>query len=555
MVWLSAVHAEAPNYQISTVRIPTRDAAILSATVVQPESSTKPLSVILFFTTYHQGGGDAAFGKKSVDRGYVGVVAYSRGIPDNLQNYQPFVHDGHDVYDLINWISKQPWCDGRVAMYGGSYTGFVQWATAKRLHPALKTIVPQVPAMPGFDTPMENNVHQTGLALGWSNDILGRNRLPNDLFDKWYEKGGPYRTLDHFVGEENRIFQQWLKHPGYDDYWQALVPTAEEYAVIDIPVLTTTGYYDGGQIAALRYWKLHHQYNKKADHYLVIGPWDHWGGQRKPATNLNGYDIGPVANVRMDTLALDWIDYVIKGTPKPALLQDKINLQVMGANQWFHAATMNDIHHKRWYLSTQAFSKDRYALHANKPNARQSLSQYVDFRDRAGQNNYFTPNIVNDELNPSGGLVFVTPPAQRDYQVLGGFSGQINVTINKRDVDLSIAFYEQQANGEYFYLTRYLGRASYADSHAQRKLLVPGEKTSLRFDNVRWTAKQIRKSSRLVFVVNVNKHPFEEINYGSGKAVADESLQDAGEPLRVQYWNDSFVEVPFSLTSRSSGRP
>jgi len=29
-------------------------------------------------------------------------------------------------------------------MYGGSYNGFTQWAAAKQLHPALKTIVPYV---------------------------------------------------------------------------------------------------------------------------------------------------------------------------------------------------------------------------------------------------------------------------------------------------------------------------------------------------------------------------------------------------------------------------
>lgn len=51
-------------------------------------------------------------------------------------------------------------------MYGGSYTGFSQWATVKKIHPALKTIVPQVAVMPGFDTPMENNV-QLNLSLYW----------------------------------------------------------------------------------------------------------------------------------------------------------------------------------------------------------------------------------------------------------------------------------------------------------------------------------------------------------------------------------------------------
>lgn len=44
------------------------------------------------------------------------------------------------------------WCNGKVAMIGGSYLGFSQWAT-KKLHPALKTIVPQVAVAPGVDFP------------------------------------------------------------------------------------------------------------------------------------------------------------------------------------------------------------------------------------------------------------------------------------------------------------------------------------------------------------------------------------------------------------------
>ncbi|WP_353738740.1 hypothetical protein [Candidatus Brachybacter algidus] len=67
-----------------------------------------------------------------------------------------------------------------------------------------------------------------------------------------------------------------------------MVPTPEEYGKINIPILTTTGYYDGSQIGAIQYFKQHTFYNKNADHYLVIGPYDHWGGQRYPSKKLNG---------------------------------------------------------------------------------------------------------------------------------------------------------------------------------------------------------------------------------------------------------------------------
>lgn len=70
----------------------------------------------------------------------------------------PYEYETKDVNAVIDWIIQQSWSNGRVGMYGGSYSGFAQWAAAKYLHPALKTIVPYVAAIPGLGLPMENNV-------------------------------------------------------------------------------------------------------------------------------------------------------------------------------------------------------------------------------------------------------------------------------------------------------------------------------------------------------------------------------------------------------------
>ncbi len=159
-----------------SVLIPTKSGVPISAIIVCKKTNTQPLPTILFYTTYYQGKGDAILGKRSADRDYVGVVAYARGIRTDLKNYAPYEHEGADIYDIIDWISKQTWCNGKVGMYGGSYTGFSQWVTAKNIHPALKTIVPQVAVMPGFDVPMENNVPATNI-LSWANDNIYKFQL------------------------------------------------------------------------------------------------------------------------------------------------------------------------------------------------------------------------------------------------------------------------------------------------------------------------------------------------------------------------------------------
>ncbi|MCA1918541.1 MAG: peptidase S15, partial [Flavobacterium piscis] len=67
---------------------------------------------------------------------------------------------------------------------------------------------------------------------------------------------------------------------------------------------------------------------------------------------------------------------------------------------------------------------------------------------------------------------------------------------------------------------------------------------SIPFSNTHLVSKQLSKGSRLVVVLNVNKNPFSELNYGTGKTVIDETIQDAKEPLRVKWYNDSFVVIP-----------
>lgn len=522
-----------------SVLIPTKSGIDISALIVRQKTNLDPLPAILFYTTYYQGSGDAIFGKKSAEKGYVGIVAYARGIRTDINHYRPYENEANDIYDIIDWINKQSWCNGSIGMYGGSYSGFSQWATAKNVHPALKTIVPQVAVMPGYDTPMENNV-EMNLGLYWPHDhIYKKEPIRRSLPFEWFETGIAFKDIDSLAGYRNSIFQSWLKHNNYDKYWKSLVPTSEEYAKINIPVLTTTGYYDGSQIGAIQYFKLHHKYNKNANHYFVIGPYDHWGGQRKPARNLMGYEIDSVANVSMMELAYEWLDYILKGKSKPELLKDKINYQVMGTNKWRHSPSLMDLNN-----DTLTLYLDQETLSAHKPKVSNFSRQTVDFKDRENQNNYYTPEIIFDTLDESNGLVFTTQSFQKEFSINGSFTGSLWATINKKDMDVSMALYELMPNGRYFFLSRYVGRASFAKDNSKRQLLKPNKKENIPFDNTRFVSKKINKDSRLVILLNINKHPFEIINHGSGKPVSEETIQDAGEPLKIKWHNDSLIKIP-----------
>jgi hypothetical protein len=90
----------------------------------------------------------------------------------------------------------------------------------------------------------------------------------------------------------------------------------------------------------------------------------------------------------------------------------------------------------------------------------------------------------------------------------------------------------------------FVGRASLANNIEKRQLLIPNEKTTFPFTNVRMTSRKISKGSRIVVVINGIKHPFAQINYGTGKDVSTETIADAKEPLVIKWFSDSFIKIP-----------
>lgn len=78
-----------------------------------------------------------------VSRGYVHVIAESRGTGVSEGSYRVFTdQEQQDGYDLVEWIAKQPWCNGNVGMLGMSYLGMIQLLVAAKNPPHLKAIFP-----------------------------------------------------------------------------------------------------------------------------------------------------------------------------------------------------------------------------------------------------------------------------------------------------------------------------------------------------------------------------------------------------------------------------
>ncbi|MFD2589168.1 CocE/NonD family hydrolase [Croceitalea marina] len=560
-----------------SILINTRDGSKIHAIVVRNANITKPSPAVLFHTIYARQT-DLAKAKMAVHRGYAGIVSYTRGKGLSPNKVTPYLHEPTDTYDVIDWISKQDWSNQKVGMYGGSYVGFVQWASLKhKVHSALKTIVPSVSVAPGIAEPMENGVHQN-FHYPWHHYVSNNKYLDTtlyfngkrwrDLNMKWYEKGAAYNAMDSLDGLPNPQFRERLLHPTYDSYWQNMMPYKNEFSHINIPILTTTGYYDGGQTGALHYLNEHTKYNKSAEHYLVIGPYTHFGAQQQPSTKIMGYEIDPVAQIDITNLIFEWFDYILKGEAKPVLLKDKINYQIMGTNTWGHASSLETISNDtlKYYLSNKrsniAFESTydsgnnginkHYTLDNKSFVADEYLEQKIDFSDRSNLtwNSSGWTNIIGETLTIGQGFSFISEAFTEDFELNGSFHGELKVSINKKDFDATVLLFEQTPEGKFFALTLpYVGRSSFVRNPEKRELLVPNVKTSIPFNKARMTSKKISKGSRLVVVINVIKEPFTEINYGTGKDVGSETIDDAKDPLIIKWHSDSYIKIPVKNNS------
>lgn len=542
---------EARRYVTETnIAVKTPGGGTVCAIVVRRRSARERLPALLQFTIYADSVASRREALQAAANGYVGVTGHTRGKACSSDVTVPYVHDGPDAAALIEWIAAQPWSDGQVGMYGGSYSGFTAWAAAKHLPRALKAIMVGAPVAPGIDVPMEGNVFWN-FVYPWPFFTRNNRWLDNQTYNdngrwarlnrEWYKSGRPYRELEQIDGTPNPVYAEWLAHPTVDTYWSGMIPQGAEYARIAIPVLQTAGYFYGGPGGAIYYFREHYRHNPRANHYLVIGPYDHLQAQRGVVTALgdtasyfSGYEIDPVARIDIVAdLRFQWFDHTMKGGPKPAMLKDRVNYQVMGSNTWRSAP------------SIAAASNDRLRLYLSLAAGDSFVALKVDLADRSDIDARTGGGILDTAIDTSNAITLVSEPLKDAAEISGLLSGHLELIANKRDFDFSITPYELMPDGQYFQLPPYTSRASHVGSVHERRLLTPGKAERLDFESgVRMMSRQVGAGSRLVIVIAVVKNVGQQINYGTGKDVSDESLADAGEPLAIRWLEGSYVDFP-----------
>jgi putative CocE/NonD family hydrolase len=199
------------------VKVKMRDGVKVVLDVYKPADGKGPRPAILAYSPFQKERFfESAKPAFYCPNGYICVQATERGM--GLSQGQFSFHGAkaaQDGYDLIEWIAKQPWCNGRVAMMGASGYGVMQWMTAPLNPPHLKALVVLATTdnyrglcYPGgvlrrpFVLQLISTITQGAL---WPGPLRGKEMPKNILADIlsnnedgpfWWEHGGGWKRIE-----------------------------------------------------------------------------------------------------------------------------------------------------------------------------------------------------------------------------------------------------------------------------------------------------------------------------------------------------------------------
>lgn len=335
-----------------------RDGTMLYADVVRPAEPGR-YPALLRRTPYNkQALVDPAFILRAATAGYAMVTQDVRGRYESEGEFNCIVNERQDGYDTLEWLAAQPWCDGSVGMYGTSYNGLTQWQAAMSGHPALKAIVPGVTAADyhkGWT--YQGGAFQLSFNLSWTMTALAPDTILRKT-DRAMGAGSSYQDhlaeIDHldahfrhlpltdppFAADHASYYHDWLAHPAYDDYWEAL-DVSRAHERLTVPALNIGGWYDiflQGTIDNFVGMRDHAATPEaRARQRLLLGPWNHPGMRTgNPIGEMNFGVHSTGADIDVDGIHLRWFDRWLRDTDNGVDDEPPVRIFVMGVNEWRH---------------------------------------------------------------------------------------------------------------------------------------------------------------------------------------------------------------------------
>jgi predicted acyl esterase len=326
---LATAFSQSSAHETFPATIRMRDGVTLAADVYLPGSGRWP--TLLVRTPYNR---KTQFAKSYLyfsRHGFAVVLEDVRGRYASRGEFGPVPQEGPDGNDTINWISEQPWSDGRVGMVGSSYLGIVQWWAALQDNPHLLAISPMDSGddeyLDRFYSP--GGTLQLGHRLFWlAENLKPASQMPVPLGSYIWHL--PLRTSDlAATGEVLPLWRSSLDHPSYDAFWKAQ-SLRLRMKQVNAAVLSLGGWFDNYAESDLDAFSRLALQHKPIETW--IGPWGH-----NPATKFATRDFGPEAALPIRMKQAEWFTKSLKRGVSSGLVepyQPQLHLFVMGPDVW-----------------------------------------------------------------------------------------------------------------------------------------------------------------------------------------------------------------------------
>jgi putative CocE/NonD family hydrolase len=443
--------------QYVTVRDGTKLAVDIYRPAIAGNAVDKPYPAIFMFTPYRRAYYDSQgklvlSAQRVVDYmtkyGYVIVVGEVRGTGSSfgVRRAMNDRTEAQDAYDLIEWIARQPWCDGKVGMYGSSYYGQTVFEALSTMPPHLKAASISVTDFNKYDGWVRGGIARMSAA------ILSPGNVPVDE-DKdgsmlaaaiaEQKNNGPGLTADVLKTIPYR--DSWdIYSDGY--YWIEVSASTylDEFKRGGVPVYFKGGFYDflrRDAFTAFANWP-----NPKK---LVVGPWRHGEFETTPEYLIELHR---------------WFDYWLKGIDNGIMKEPPIYYYTINADPG-----------NEWTLAT-AWPPERqdviYFLHGGPSGTVTSINDGLlktSAPTSTGQDSFTVVydiaskvDILSTEPIPSGkpgtefdlkGLTYTSEPLAADLKVTGHPFVVLWIASDTTDADVFVILEDVAEDGTSTYVT------------------------------------------------------------------------------------------------------
>lgn len=513
-------------------RIPMRDGITLSADVIRPQATRQGgrFPCILVRTPYVKASAARyEIGRWFAERGYVVVNQDVRGRGDSDGVFDPYFNEGRDGYDTIEWCAAQPWCDGKVGTYGGSYLGRIQWLAALEQPPHLATMIVMVtPSDPFVETPTGS---PGPMHLCWLHYTSGRaNQLMEVIhWDEVYAHL-PLLTMDEAAGHPSPAWKRECAHTSLDAFWQRICYQTR-FSEINLPVLHISGWYDDEQVGTPRNFIGMTQAGQtefaRTNQRLLMGPWGHASNTTQ---KLGEVDFGAGSIIDLRAAQLDWFDRHLKARPAAPEHAAPVRIFVMGSNQWrdereFPLARTD---WQRYYLHSGGRANSRYGdglLSTQAPAVEPPDHYHYDparpypFLTEPTSSQIGGPDDYAAVLRRDDVLYFTTETLAADTEITGPIQLELYAASTAPDTDFTAMLFDVHPSGFVQRLCDGLVRARFRAGMDQPSLIQPGRVYKYTLD-LWYTSQLFLAGHRIAVSVASSAFPKFDRNLNTGEDLA-----------------------------------